>query len=255
MEADRLGSKVVVVTGAARGLGATVARLAVAQGASVLLTDVLDDIGAEVTRTLDERAAYAHLDVRDEDEWRDAVTGAQSRFGHLDVLVNNAAILLAGPLEDFPLADFEALVAVNQTGPFLGMRAVVPAMRAAGHGSIVNVCSTDGYQGMGGVIGYAATKWALRGMSKVAAQELGPLGIRVNTVFPGGMRTEMSSGVQVPGIELGAEQVVRRWALQRFAELEEVANVILFLASDEATYTTGAEITCDGGATIGPRYV
>jgi 3alpha(or 20beta)-hydroxysteroid dehydrogenase len=252
---SRLDGKVMLVTGAARGLGASVVRLGVEQGARVLLTDVTDDTGAALARELGDHAEYVHLDVRVEHEWATAVARAQERFGHLDVLVNNAAVLVAGLLETFAVEDFEMLVAVNQTGPFLGMKAAVPAMRAAGRGSIVNVSSTDGVQGMGGVIGYGATKWALRGMSKIAAQELGPFNIRVNTVIPGGMRTEMSTGVQVPGIELGPDQVTRRWALQRFAELEEVANVILFLASEEATYTTGAEITCDGGATVGPRYV
>jgi 3alpha(or 20beta)-hydroxysteroid dehydrogenase len=252
---NRLDGKVMLVTGAARGLGATVARLGVEQGGCVVLTDVLDDVGEPLARELGDRAAYAHLDVREEADWQAAVDLAVTRFGHLDVLVNNAALLLAGSLETFSVDDFATLIAVNQIGPFLGMKAVVPAMRTAGRGSIVNVSSTDGYRGMGGVVGYGATKWALRGMSKIAAQELGPLNIRVNTVIPGGMRTEMSSGVHVPGIELGPEAVIRRWALQRFAEIEEVANVVLFLASEEATYTTGADITCDGGATIGPRYV
>jgi 3alpha(or 20beta)-hydroxysteroid dehydrogenase len=251
----RLDGKVIVVTGAARGLGETVARLGVGQGAQVVLADVRDEEGEAVARELGDDAVFTHLDVRSETDWTDAVALAQSRFGHLDVLVNNAAILLAGSLETFSREDFDRVVAVNQTGPFLGMKAVVPAMRTAGRGSIVNVSSTDGLHGMGGVIAYGASKWALRGMSKIAAQELGPLNIRVNTVFPGGIRTEMSKDIRVPGVELGADQVVLRWPLHRFAELEEVANVILFLASEEATYTTGAEITCDGGATIGPRYV
>jgi 3alpha(or 20beta)-hydroxysteroid dehydrogenase len=251
----RLDGKVILVTGAARGLGETIARLGVEQGAKVALGDLLDDAGELVAKDLGDAAAYLHLDVRSEDDWSRAVDEAQTRFGHLDVLVNNAAILRAGALEEFSLEDFEAVVAVNQTGPFLGMRAVVPAMRAAGRGSIVNVSSTDGYHGMGGTIGYGASKWALRGMSKIAAQELGPMNIRVNTIFPGGLLTEMSKGVKVPGVELNAEQVQKRWALNRFAKLEEVANVALFLASEEATYTTGAEITCDGGSTIGPRYI
>jgi 3alpha(or 20beta)-hydroxysteroid dehydrogenase len=251
----RLDGKVMLVTGAARGLGEAIARLGVAQGASVTLADVRDDDGERVAKEIGERAAYVHLDVRDEDQWATAVEETQTRFGHLDVLVNNAAILLAGALETFSLEDFETVVAVNQTGPFLGMRAVVPAMRAAGRGSIINVSSTDGYHGMGGTIGYGASKWALRGMSKIAAQELGPENIRVNAIFPGGLRTEMSKDVKVPGVELNAEQVQKRWALNRFAELDEVAGVALFLASEEATYTTGAEITCDGGSTIGPRYV
>jgi 3alpha(or 20beta)-hydroxysteroid dehydrogenase len=253
--AQRLHGKVILVTGAARGLGEVVSRLAVERGACALLTDVDDATGRAVAERLGERAAYQHLDVRDEKNWTDAVTAAQTKFGHLDVLVNNAAILRAGSLETFSLDDYREVIEVNQTGAFLGIRAVVPAMRDAGRGSIVNVASTDGVQGMGGVIAYGASKWALRGMTKIAAQELGPLNIRVNSVNPGGMRTEMSRGIVVPGVELNGEEVQRRWALNRFAELEEIANVILFLASEEATYTTGADIACDGGATIGPRYV
>jgi 3alpha(or 20beta)-hydroxysteroid dehydrogenase len=252
---DRLEGKVILVTGAARGLGEVVARIGVEQGAKVLLVDVNDERGAAVAADLGERAAYVHLDVREKGDWANAVALAQSRFGHLDVLVNNAAILRAGSLETFSLEDYREVIEVNQTGAFLGMQAVVPAMRAAGRGSIINVSSTDGVQGMGGVIAYGASKWALRGMTKIAAQELGPLNIRVNSVNPGGMRTEMSNGISVPGVELNGEQVQLRWALNRFAKLEEVANVILFLASEEATYTTGADIPCDGGATIGPRYI
>ena len=222
----RLDSKVLLVTGASRGLGAVIARLGVEQGAQVVLADVRDDLGRALADDLGDNACYAHLDVRIEAEWVDAVALARTRFGGLDVLVNNAAVLLAGSLETFAREDFDTVVAVNQTGPFLGMKAVVPAMRDAGRGSIVNVASTDGYHGMGGVIAYGASKWALRGMSKIAAQELGPLNIRVNTVFPGGIRTEMSKDIRVPGVELDAEHVVLRWPLQRFAELEEVANVV-----------------------------
>jgi 3alpha(or 20beta)-hydroxysteroid dehydrogenase len=251
----RLDGKVLLVTGAARGLGEVVARLAVARGAQVLLVDVRDELGASVAEDLGDQAAYVHLDVREKAEWAAAVAIAESRFGRLDVLVNNAAILRVGALETFPVEDFREVIEVNQTGPFLGMQAVIPAMRAAGRGSIINVSSTDGLHGMGGVIAYGGSKWALRGMTKIAAQELGPLNIRVNSVYPGGIRTEMSKGVTPPGQELTQEQASRRWALNRFPELAEVANVILFLASEEATYTTGAEITCDGGATIGPRYV
>jgi 3alpha(or 20beta)-hydroxysteroid dehydrogenase len=252
---ERLSGKVLLVTGAARGLGAVVARLAVAQGAKVLLSDTNDVLGASVANEIGAGAAYRRLDVREKTDWDRAIEHAQVTFGHLDVLVNNAAILKAGALETFSVDDFREVVEVNQTGAFIGMQAVVPAMRSAGRGSIINVSSTDGVQGMGGVIAYGASKWALRGMTKIAAQELGPLNIRVNCVNPGGIMTEMSRGVAVPGVELNGDEVIKRWALNRFGQLEEVARVILFLASEEATYTTGADIACDGGATIGPRYV
>lgn len=250
----RLDGHVVLVTGAARGLGAEIARLAVSQGAKVVLGDVRDDLGESIAEELGEAAAYVHLDVRDEQSWAQAVGVTQRRFGRVDALVNDAAILRVGSLETFSVGDFRDLVETNQLGPFLGMRAVVPAMRDAGRGSIVNVGSVDGLHGMGGVCAYAATKWALRGMTKCAAQELGPYNIRVNAVHPGGIRTEMGVGIVVPDIDLTHEQVKTLWALQRFPELSEVANVILYLVSDEASYTTGQDIACDGGASIGPRY-
>ena len=250
-----LDGKVVLVTGGARGLGEVVARLAVARGAKVMIGDVNDERGTKVAAELGEEATYRSLDVRQEADWKSAVDAACARYGHLDVLVNNAAILRVGDLETFSAQDFRDVVEVNQVGPFLGMKAVIPAMRIAGRGSIINVTSTDGMFGRGGVIAYGGCKWALRGMTKIAAQELGGLNIRVNSVYPGGIQTEMSRGVSSPGVELTPDQVKMRWALQRFPELEEVARVILFLASDEATYTTGSEIACDGGATIGPRYV
>jgi 3alpha(or 20beta)-hydroxysteroid dehydrogenase len=245
----------MIVTGAARGLGEVVARLAVESGAKVLLADVNDAAGEVVAKELGDNAAYRHLDVRDEQEWDECVAFGQSHFGHIDVLVNDAAILRVGAMESFSVADFMLQVEVNQLGPFLGMRAVIPAMKAAGRGSIINLGSVDAMQGMGGVLAYAGTKWALRGMSKSAAQELGPSNIRVNSVHPGGIHTHMTDDIAVPGIELGQEQIVKRWPLNRFAQLDEIANVILFLASEDSSYCTGADISCDGGATIGPRYV
>jgi 3alpha(or 20beta)-hydroxysteroid dehydrogenase len=250
-----LTGKVLLVTGAARGLGEVIARLAVRGGADVVLADVSDGTGEVVAKELGERAAYFHLDVRKERDWADAVAFTQRHFGHLDVLVNDAAILRAGPLETFTVEDFMAQVEVNQLGPFLGIKAVVPAMRSAGGGSIVNIGSVDAIHGMGGVLAYAGTKWAIRGMTKSAAQELGPENIRVNSVHPGGMHTHMTDDVVVPGIELGPDQIRKRWAINRFARIEEIASVVLFLASDDSSYCTGADFAVDGGSTVGPRYV
>jgi 3alpha(or 20beta)-hydroxysteroid dehydrogenase len=250
----RLDGKVMLITGAARGLGEVIGQRAVEQGAKAVLCDVRDELGKEVAERLGDDAEYVHLDVRDEESWANAVEFTQSRFGRLDALVNDAAILRVGSLETFSVQDFRDLVDTNQLGPFLGMKAAVPAMRAAGGGSIVNVGSVDAMHGMGGVCAYAGTKWALRGLTKCAAQELGPLGIRVNAVHPGGIRTEMGVGLVLPDIDLTHDQVKTLWALQRFPELSEVANVILYLTSDEASYTTGQDIAVDGGASIGPRY-
>jgi 3alpha(or 20beta)-hydroxysteroid dehydrogenase len=249
-----LDGKVLLITGASGGLGAVISRLAVEGGGKVLMADVNDDAGNALAKEIGEGAEYRHLDVRSEQEWADAVAYAKSTFGHLDVLVNNAAILRAGSLETFSVEDFMALVEINQLGAFLGIRAVVGAMREAGRGSIVNVGSVDGLRGMGGVLAYGGTKWALRGMTKIAAQELGPSNIRVNAVHPGGMVTHMTDGVVVPGIEIDGEQIAKRWPLNRFAQIEEIANVVLFMASEDSSYCTGQDLAADGGGTVGPRY-
>jgi 3alpha(or 20beta)-hydroxysteroid dehydrogenase len=249
-----LNGKVALVTGAARGLGEVVARAAVEAGAEVVLADVNDAAGEIVAKELGDRAGYVHLDVRRESEWADAVEFVLGRFGHLDVLVNDAAILRAGPLETFTVEDFMAQVEVNQLGTFLGIKAVAAAMRRAGGGSIVNIGSVDAMHGMGGVLAYASTKWAVRGITKSAAQELGPDNIRVNAVHPGGMRTHMTDDVVVPGITVGPDQIVRRWSLNRFADVREIANVVLYLASDDSSYCTGGDFPVDGGSSVGPRY-
>jgi 3alpha(or 20beta)-hydroxysteroid dehydrogenase len=256
--AGNLADKIMIITGAARGLGESVARGAASRGAKVVLLDVLDTRGQQVADELNEQkiaALYCHCDVTNEADWKTALERTAEAFGLVNVLVNNAAILKFGMLDGFSLDDYRAVIEVNQIGPFLGMKTAAPVMRAAGGGSIINVSSTDGLHGREGVMAYAASKWAIRGMSKVAAQELGAFNIRVNTVMPGGITTEMSAAVTFPGVTLSRDEVRMHWALQRFPEIEEVANVILMLGSDETSYVTGAEIACDGGATIGPKYI
>ena len=263
----QLDGKVLLVTGAARGLGAVIARDGVAQGARVVLADVLDDEGASVAAGLGDDAVYVHLDVRVEADWAAGVALAESRFGGLDVLVNNAAVLRKGRIESFAVEEFREVFEVNQLGPFLGMRAVIPAMVKAGRGSIVNVGSIDAIEThvVPGMLAYEGSKWGLRGMTKVAAQELGPLNIRVNSVHPGDYHHEMvdpnpgrepadNSGKRMAK-RLTPDQVKAWWALGRVAAPEEIASMVLFLASEQSTYTTGADIVCDGGATIGSRYV
>ena len=184
----RLAGKVAIVTGAARGQGAAEARLFVREGAKVVLGDVLDDEGRAVAAELGKDAAYLHLDIRSEDDWQAAVDAAAG-FGALSVLVNNAGITHFASIVDTTLADYQRVVEVNQVGTFLGMKAVIEPMKAAGGGSIVNVSSIDGLQAKNGIIAYAATKWAIRGMTKVAVLELGRHGIRVNSLHPGAVRT------------------------------------------------------------------
>jgi 3alpha(or 20beta)-hydroxysteroid dehydrogenase len=253
----RLAGKVAIVTGAARGIGAETARAFVREGARVLLGDVLDERGQKTAAELGAAALYRRLDVRREDDWAAAVAAARERFGPVGVLVNNAAILEVATLEETSRARFAELLEVNLIGPFLGTQAVLPGMREAGGGSIVNVASIDALEGEVGVAAYAASKWGLRGFSKCAALELGRYGIRVNAVHPGGGNPEMRE----PAVQRVAEELRRgakidfsgvpRRPLGRAATLEEIANVILFLASDEASFCSGADYAVDGAFTAG----
>ena len=240
----RLDGRVALVTGAAsaRGQGAAEARLFAAEGAAVVLTDVRDDEGVETAASIDESAAYRHLDVTSEAGWAETVAWTLERHGRLDVLVNNAGIWFGKGLEETTLDDYRRVVEINQVGTFLGLRAVVPAMKVAGSGSIVNISSLAGLRGTNMPLAYAATKWAVRGMSRAAAAELAAHGIRVNAVFPGYVDTGM--------IDAGHEEIAQRVPLgRRLASPEEIAETVLFLASDAARYVTGAELVVDGAVT------
>jgi 3alpha(or 20beta)-hydroxysteroid dehydrogenase len=253
----RLDGKVAIVTGAARGIGAEAARVFVREGARVLLGDVLDEAGEKTAAELGAAACYRRLDVRLASDWADAVAAARARFGPVNVLVNNAAILEVAALEETTRARLGELLDVNLVGPFLGIQAVLPAMRAAGGGSIVNVASIDALEGEVGVAAYSASKWGLRGLSKCAALELGRDGIRVNAVHPGGGNPEMRE----PAMLRLREELRRgtkidfaglpRHPLGRSVTLAEIANMILFLASDEASFCSGGDYAVDGAFTAG----
>jgi 3alpha(or 20beta)-hydroxysteroid dehydrogenase len=247
----RLDGKVTIVSGAARGQGEAEARRFVAEGAKVLVTDVLDDEGAAVAADLGPAAAYRHLDVTSEADWIAAVTDAEERFGPVTVLVNNAGMLDAAPIHKQDVERFRRVLDVNLVGTMLGMKAVARSMRRAGGGSIINVSSNGGIWGLPSFGAYVASKWAVRGLSKTAAMDLGPLGIRVNSLHPGGIDTLMSN----PTGDSGASTFAKSLPIPRMGTVEEVAAVACFLASDEASYVTGAEWSVDGGATAGDRFL
>ena len=253
----RLEGKTAIVTGAARGTGEATARLFAQEGARVVLADVLDDPGEAVAKQIGEAALYLHLDVRSEDEWRRAVERTVEHFGSVDILVNNAAVLHMAAISETALADFERVVAVNQTGTFLGIKSVVEPMKAAGRGSIVNLSSIDGLRGRNGLVAYSASKWAVRGITRVAALELGRFGIRVNAVCPEAGSLEMVAPYVPQGIDLEKVFAKQQRALATQHDrtiqdrLEDVARMVLFLASDESASCTGADFTVDGGNTAG----
>ncbi|MFG2329503.1 SDR family NAD(P)-dependent oxidoreductase [Streptomyces sp. NPDC048604] len=249
----KLDGRVVIVTGAARGQGEQEARLFAAEGARVVLADVLDDAGEALAKELgEERAAYVHLDVTREADWTAAVAGAKERFGRIDGLVNNAGILRFNELVSTPLDEFQAIVQVNQVGCFLGIRTVAPEIEAAGGGTIVNTASYTGVTGMAGVGAYAATKHAVVGLTRVAAVELAAKGIRVNAVCPGAIDTPMSNP---EGVDPAATAELYRGLvpLGRIGRPEEVAALALFLTADDSSYITGQPFVIDGGWLAGVK--
>jgi 3alpha(or 20beta)-hydroxysteroid dehydrogenase len=244
-EKGRLAGKVAIITGAARGQGAAEARLFVEQGARVVLGDVLEE-GREVAESLGDAATFLPMDIRREEDWAAAVEAAEA-FGPLNVLVNNAAVVHFASIVDTTLEDYGRVVDINQTGTFLGIRSVIDPMKRAGCGSIINVSSIDGLQAKNGIIAYAASKWAIRGMTKVAALELGHHNIRVNSLHPGGIDTVMGNPTGLSNID----EFYKRYPIPRAGRSEEIAQLALFLASDESSYSTGSEFVADGGWSAG----
>jgi 3alpha(or 20beta)-hydroxysteroid dehydrogenase len=238
----RLEGKVAIITGAARGQGAAEARLFVGEGARVVIADVLDAEGEAVAKDVGDDAVFVHLDVRDEQNWAEVLASTIERFGHLDALVNNAAVHHIVKLEDETVEGFERMFRVNLLGTFLGTKTCAPELRRTGRGSIVNISSTAGIVGFRGHGAYGASKWGVRGLTKVAAIELGPE-IRVNSVHPGAIETDM--------LPEGDPTRFRRLPLRRTGQPEEVAELALFLASDASSYITGAEFVVDAGMVAG----
>ncbi|MFC7528456.1 glucose 1-dehydrogenase [Actinoplanes sp. GCM10030250] len=251
----RLDGKVAVITGGARGMGKAHARHFVAEGARVMIGDVLDDKGQAVADGLGaEHCRFVHHDVTSEDEWAAVVAAALSAFGRVDVLVNNAGILAHAPVTEMEPADFRRVLEVNLVGSWLGIRQVVPAMTTTGGGSIVNISSIEGIAGAAGLSAYSASKFGVRGLTRSAAQELGPLGIRVNSVHPGGVMTSMALAAAQTMTGVDGSGFLKQLPIARFAEPVEISRLVAFLASDDSSYTTGAEFLADGGLLSGPGY-
>ncbi len=253
----RLEGKVAIVTGAARGTGEATARFFLREEARVVLADVRDELGEGVAKELGDDACYVHLDVTSEGDWRSAVERTVDRFGALHVLVNNAAILHIASIADTTLADFDRVVRVNQIGTFLGIRAVTEAMKSAGGGSIVNISSIDGTRGQNGLVAYVSSKWAVRGITRVAALELGRFGIRVNDVCPEAGSVEMIAPYVPPGVDIEAVAALQQPALapqsRRSVQdrVDDIARLVVYLACDESASCTGADFVIDGGNTAG----
>jgi 3alpha(or 20beta)-hydroxysteroid dehydrogenase len=244
---NRLSGKVALITGGARGQGEAEARLFVAEGAKVMMGDLLDDDGARVAGELGGNAAYCHHDVTSESDWAAVVEATRSAFGRIDVLVNNAGIFHLIKMLDTTLEEYRNVVDVNQVGTFLGMRAVAPVMIEQGDGgSIVNISSIAGLRGAATAFAYGASKWAVRGMTKSAALELARHRIRVNSIHPGLVSTPMLDEFDKVG---GREAIRRSVPIGEESGPEEVAKLALFLASDDSRHSTGAEFVVDGGMT------
>lgn len=245
----RLKDKIAIITGGARGMGEATVRMFVEEGAQVVIADRLEAEGKALASDIGDAAMFHPLDVTQEAEWAALVAATLDRYGRIDALVNNAGVVAFAPIEEITAQDFDRVYAVNVKGPLMGIKHVGAVMRGAGRGSIVNISSVDGLRGVNALALYSSSKWAVRGLTKSAALEFGPLGVRVNSVHPGGVDTTMGN----PQGQTGEE---RNWGygrvpLQRIGEPREVAAASLFLCSDEASYITGAELAVDGGWAAG----
>ena len=240
----RLENKVAIITGAAQGMGAAHAKLFVEQGAKVVLTDLNEEKGQAFAAELGENAIFVKQNVTSEEDWSNVVAAAEEKFGPVNVLVNNAGITMAKSMLDISVEEYRRIVDINQTSVFIGMKTVAPSMAKSAGGSIVNISSMNGL--VAGAVGYTDTKFAVRGMTKAAAMNLAPMGIRVNSVHPGVIATPM---VVQEDTKAAVEAFSAHIPLKRVAQPEEVSNLVLFLASDESSYSTGSEFVIDGGLT------
>ncbi|MFJ3671105.1 SDR family NAD(P)-dependent oxidoreductase [Streptomyces sp. NPDC090106] len=251
---NRFENKTVLITGAAGGMGSSHARSFHAEGANVVITDIREEEGRALAAELGERAVFVRLDVTDQAQWAAAVRTAEVTFGPLDVLVNNAGILAPTALiEDGDLAAWQHVIDVNLTGTYLGIQAAAPSLRAAGGGSVVNIASTSGHVGTALIAPYVASKWGVRGLTRTAAMELARDGVRVNSIDPGVVNTPLITEPLHPGAAPVSDYYSPdAFAIKRLAEPWDISRLLLFLASDEASFITGSEHIADGGMLLGP---
>ncbi|MFB9860735.1 SDR family NAD(P)-dependent oxidoreductase [Salinicoccus siamensis] len=240
----RLEDKVVIITGGAQGMGKLHAEKALAQGAKVAITDINEEKGQATAKELGENALFIKHDVSNEEDWKNVANQVVEKFGRVDVLVNNAGITYNKGLEDISLDDYMKIVNINQVSVFLGTKTVAPLMKEQKNGSIINISSMNGL--VGGAPAYTDTKFAVRGLTKASARELSPFNIRVNSVHPGVIQTPM---LEQEGVKEAVEEFKKTIPLRRVAQPEEVSDMVVFLASDEARYSTGSEFVIDGGIT------
>lgn len=240
----RLDGKVAVITGGAGGMGKIHAKLFVAEGAKVVIADLSSSDGERTAEELGEQAIFIELDVTDEENWTSLVEKTEERFGPINILVNNAGIVVSKSIQDTSLEDFRTTSRINQDGVFLGIKNIFGSMKKAGGGSIVNISSISGIVGNMNNSAYVASKFAVRGLTKAAAAEYAPHDIRVNSVHPGTIRTPMT---EQPDVQEMIKKIEKQIPMQRIAEPEEISNLVLYLASDESTYSTGTEFVADGG--------
>lgn len=240
----RLKNKVVIVTGAAQGMGKMHAEKALNEGAKVVITDINKELGVQTSQLLGENAIFIQHDVSNEDHWNNVINTVVEKWGRIDVLVNNAGITYNTPLQELSLESYMKIVNINQVSVFLGMKNVAETMKSQKSGSIINISSMNGL--VGGAIGYTDTKFAVRGMTKAASRDLSPYNIRVNSVHPGVIQTPM---LEQEDVKEQVEQFKQTIPMRRVAKVEEVSNMVIFLASDESSYSTGSEFVIDGGLT------
>jgi len=242
----KLKNKIAVITGGASGMGAVHAEVFVKEGAKVVITDINQDAGEALAKKLGENVLFVKQDVTREEEWKNVIEKTEEAFGPVDILINNAGIVIMKPIEATTLEDFQKVIDINQTGTFLGMKAVLPSMKKTKNGSIINISSIEGLEGSNYTSAYIASKFAVRGLAKAAAIEFAPYGIRVNSVHPGVIDTPM---IHQPGVAEEVKKIIDTIPLKRPAQPDEVSKLLVFLASEDSLYCTGSEFVIDGGMT------